>query len=64
MDGLDTYRGIIKINLARKAIIVRGFSETDWVKDAQQLGVGAYIKKPYTVEIIGLAVKAALKKLA
>jgi PAS domain S-box-containing protein len=61
MDGLDTYRGVLKINPKQKAIIVSGFSESDRVRDAQALGAGAYIKKPYVIEKIGLAVKKELE---
>lgn len=62
LDGLETYREIIKFHPNQKAIIASGFSETDRVKEAQALGVGQYIKKPYTLEKIGLAVKKELKK--
>ena len=60
MDGLDTYQGVLKINPKQKAIIVSGFSESDRVRDAQALGAGAYIKKPYIQEKLGLAVKKEL----
>jgi PAS domain S-box-containing protein len=60
MDGLDTYRHILKINPGQKAIIASGFSETARVKAAIELGVRQYIKKPYTIEKIGLAVRQAL----
>jgi two-component system, cell cycle sensor histidine kinase and response regulator CckA len=36
--------------------------ETDTVKEVQELGVGRYIKKPFTLEKIGLAAKEGLKK--
>jgi len=62
MDGLDTYREILKIKPGMKAIISSGFSETTRVKEAVRLGAGAYIKKPYTLEKIGLALKKELKK--
>jgi PAS domain S-box-containing protein len=62
MDGLDTYKEILKVHPVQKAIIASGFSETDRVKEAQRLGAGAYIKKPYTLEKIGMAVKAELEK--
>jgi len=62
MDGLDTYRKILEFYPEQKAIIASGFSETDRVKEAQRLGVGQYIKKPYTLEKIGLAVKEELGK--
>jgi signal transduction histidine kinase len=62
MDGLATYRRILQIHPGQKAIIASGYSETDRVKAAQKLGAGAYVKKPYTLESIGLAVKMGLEK--
>jgi len=62
LDGLDTYRKIIEIHPGQKAIIASGFSETDRAKELQNLGAGAYIKKPFLLEKIGLAVKEELKK--
>ena len=62
MSGRETYEQIIKIHPNQKAIIASGFSETDRVKEAQKLGAGQYIKKPYTLEKIGLAVKEELEK--
>ncbi len=63
IDGLETYRQIIDINPHQKAIIVSGFSETDRVKEAQKLGAGAYVKKPYVMEKIGLAIQDELLKV-
>ncbi len=62
IDGLDTYKKILTVNPKQKAIIVSGFSETGRVKEAQFLGAGTYVKKPYTLEKIGMAVKAELAK--
>ncbi len=62
IDGLDTYKKILKLHPGQKVIIASGFSETDRVKDAQRLGTGAYVKKPYVMEKIGLAVKEELEK--
>jgi len=61
IDGLETYRRIIKVHPKQRAIIASGFAETERVHQAQELGVGQYIKKPYTLEKIGLAVKVELK---
>ena len=63
IDGLETYERIIARHPGQKAITASGFSETNRVKKAQGLGAGAYVKKPYTLEKIGLAVKAELKEL-
>jgi len=62
INGRETYERIIEIHPNQKAIIVSGFAETDEVKEAQKLGAGKYIKKPYTIEKIGLAVKEELEK--
>ncbi len=62
IDGYETYRRILKIHPKQKAIIVSGFSETDRVREAQRLGAGAYVKKPYLLEKIGLAVRTELDK--
>jgi len=57
MDGLDTYKKIIELHPNQKAIVASGYSETKRVKELQELGAGEYLKKPYTLEKIGLAVK-------
>ena len=62
INGRETYERIIKIHPNQKAIIISGFAETDEVKEAQKLGAGQYIKKPVTLEKIGLAVKEELDK--
>jgi len=62
IDGLETYKRIIEIHPNQKAIIASGYSETYRVKEVQRLGVGQYIKKPYTLGKIGLAVKEELEK--
>ena len=62
INGRETYERVIKTHPNQKAIIISGFTETDDVKDAQKLGAGKYIKKPVTLEKIGLAVKVELEK--
>jgi len=60
IDGLETFQKILEIRPNQKAIIASGFAETERIKEAQRLGAGAFIKKPYTLEKIGLAVKQTL----
>jgi DNA-binding NarL/FixJ family response regulator len=59
-DGLDTFRQVSAVRPGTKAIIASGFSETERVRKAQELGAGAYIRKPYTIEKIAAAVRDAL----
>jgi nitrogen-specific signal transduction histidine kinase/ActR/RegA family two-component response regulator len=60
MDGLDTYRQILAISPGQKAVIASGFSESERVLEAQRLGAGPYIKKPYRMEQIGMALREQL----
>jgi len=62
INGRETYKRIIEIHPKQKAIIVSGFAETDDVRETQNLGAGQYIKKPVTLEKIGIAIKAELGK--
>ena len=62
INGRETYERTMKIHPNQKAIIVSGFAETDEVKETQKLGAGKYIKKPLTLEKIGLAIKEELGK--
>jgi PAS domain S-box-containing protein len=62
IDGLETYRRILKAHPGQRAIITSGFSETERIREAQRLGAGRYVRKPYTLEAIGAAVRAELDK--
>jgi PAS domain S-box-containing protein len=63
MDGLDTYKRVLEIYPKQKAIIVSGFSESDRVQAAQALGAGAYVRKPYVIEKLALAVRKELDRI-
>jgi PAS domain S-box-containing protein len=62
MDGLETYKRIIELHPGQRAIIASGFSETARVNKAQELGAGQYLKKPYTLEKLGMAIRHELQK--
>jgi len=62
IDGLETYRRILNLRPGQKSIIASGYSETVRVKEAQDLGAGTYIKKPYLMQKIGRAIKAELER--
>jgi CheY-like chemotaxis protein len=61
INGRETYERVVKIHPNQKAIIVSGFAETGDVKEAQRVGAGQYVKKPLTLEKIGMAVKKELE---
>ena len=60
MDGLETYTKILEINPRQKVIIISGFSENDRVRQALDLGINAYLQKPYTIEQMSLVVAQVL----
>ncbi|MFH1931572.1 MAG: PAS domain S-box protein [Pseudomonadota bacterium] len=60
IDGLETYKRILEFHPKQKAIIASGFSETGRVKETLRLGAGVYVKKPYVLEKIGIAVRTEL----
>jgi len=62
IDGLETYRRICKLHPQQRAVLVSGFSETKRVKEAQGLGAGSYVRKPYSLEKIGVAIRAELDR--
>ncbi len=62
IDGFETYERILEVNPKQKTIIVSGFSETEQVRKAQEIGAGVYVKKPYTMEKIGVAIRDELLK--
>jgi ligand-binding sensor domain-containing protein/signal transduction histidine kinase/CheY-like chemotaxis protein len=62
ISGLETYKQVLQMYPRQKTIIVSGYTETDDIKEAQKLGAGTYVKKPYGIETIGKAVKKELEK--
>lgn len=60
IDGLETYKRILKINPTQKAIIASGLSESGRIKKTLKLGAGQYIKKPYTIKKLARALKREL----
>jgi len=62
IDGLETYKRIVARHPGQKAIIASGYSESERVKEAQKLGAGAYVKKPYLIEKVALAIRLELDR--
>jgi PAS domain S-box-containing protein len=62
IDGLETFHRVKKSHPHQKAIITSGYAETHRVKTAQRLGAGGYLRKPYTVQNLAVAIKAELTR--
>lgn len=56
INGTQTYREIIKTYPRQKALIVTGFSKSQEVEEAIELGAGGIIKKPYVLKELVSAV--------
>lgn len=56
IDGLETYYRIKVLNPGQKALVASGFSESINVREAQRIGAGSYLRKPYTVKSLAKAV--------
>lgn len=63
INGCETYSRIKEIRPDQKAIIVSGMAETIEVKKTLDLGAGQYLKKPLTLERVGLAIKKELGRV-
>ena len=61
MSGRKTYEEILKLYPNQKAVLVSGFSEGLDVKATLKLGANEFIRKPYSMEQLGRAVKDALE---
>ena len=62
ISGLDTFRELKIIDPDIRAVITSGYSKTRDVEKAQELGAGPFIKKPYSLELLGLTLKEELDK--
>lgn len=62
ISGLETYTKILDIHPGQKAVIASGYAENQLVKETQDLGAGAYVRKPYTIENIGMAIREELDR--
>jgi len=62
MDGLETYKEITAIHPRQRAVLASGFSEPDLIRQAQALGAGACVRKPYVMEMLARAVRCELDR--
>jgi signal transduction histidine kinase/ActR/RegA family two-component response regulator len=62
IDGCETYRRALEVRPGLPALIASGFAESERVREVQALGAGRYLRKPYTLEQLGLGVRAELSR--
>lgn len=62
IDGLDTYKRIASYREDQRVVVASGFSETSRVETLLRMSSGIYLKKPYSMEELGAAVRQGLEK--
>ncbi|WDP91193.1 MAG: response regulator [Desulfobacter sp.] len=62
ISGLETFKRIREIYPDQRAILASGHSMSEDVLKAQAMGAGSFVKKPYTILDMGIAVKEELER--
>lgn len=60
MNGAETYAGIVSFRPGQRALVVSGYAEDSHLHRAMELGAGGFLKKPFTITELGLAVRRIL----
>ena len=61
MDGLETYAELHKVRPTQKVVLISGFTKAARnIAKAQQMGAGAYLRKPLTIERVARVVRSEL----
>ena len=61
-NGRQTYQEMLRFNPRQKAILISGYSESEDVRVCLALGVGAFLRKPYTLEQLCTTVREELAR--
>lgn len=60
-DGLETFKALRRIVPAQRVVLISGFTKAARnIAQAQQLGAGAYLRKPLTIERVAMVVRSEL----
>lgn len=62
-DGLDTYRVIARLCPDQRCMLISGFSDGDRVREAQRLGAGSFLQKPFSVRQLARKVRGEIDVL-
>jgi len=62
INGRQTYEEIIRSHPGQKAVLASGYSNSREVERAIELGIGAFVKKPYSLQQLGRVIQEQLKK--
>jgi PAS domain S-box-containing protein len=57
INGCETYAQILRHTPGQKAVITSGYSNAEEIKQAMSLGIRQFVKKPYSLHELALALK-------
>ncbi len=61
-DGLQTFMSLQKADPSQKVVVVTGYADVERAREAADLGVHGFVKKPFTLEELGRAIRSALTR--
>jgi PAS domain S-box-containing protein len=61
LNGRETYEKILQIHPHQKGIILSGYSDSDEIKLAKDLGISFFLEKPVTMAVLSAALHYVLK---
>ncbi len=59
-DGVDVFRQIALIRPGQRAVLASGFADIGRISEGRKLGIRYVLRKPYTLESLGRAVRTVL----
>jgi CheY-like chemotaxis protein len=62
IDGIETFRQVVRNNPDQRALIASGYSELNQIELARSLGVAGYLRKPYTIAGLARSVRQELDR--
>ncbi len=60
LSGRETYRRLLEVRPGLPAVIASGYAETQEVAETQAMGAGPFLKKPFSLEQLGQALREVL----
>ena len=62
IDGLETYKRISEMSPGIKAVLTGRYTEMEVLAQAEEIGITQFLKKPFTMEKLGRAVKKEMER--
>ena len=62
INGCETYEQILRHVPGQKAIITSGYANAETIKKAMALGITQFVKKPYSLYELALALKMEISR--